>query len=931
MTPTYTYFRLSGFWLILIAVFLSACSTPDPEEFNTYHLYCNDADFFEIYENWQEQKYINAELKFEGKTYKNLKLRLRGDTSRELPKKSLKLKGNDGAKLPGGKTAINLNAEYTDKSLIRSAASSKLFQKSGHPCFNTQFVKVYLNDQFLGLYLEVENMDEQFLKRNNFDPAGNLFKATKDGACMSVFDQVEEKWENKTSKKNGFSHLKQLIYEVNTVADNDFYHFVQQNFDYAALINLLAMNMYLANGSTYYHNYYLFHDSGKSGKWYVFPWDLDKTLYFYHWKPYVYHETSSDWESDNALVERCLLNEQIMLDIKERLSVLSAKLFTQSEINKIINPFAALIEHVLLTDTTHQIKSISEWKKQLDKEKTFLIKHKDVLFSQMERYPKPFKLHPTTRTAISTTTLCWQPSKVTGNKNLTYTVRYGNHFLLADSNSVKIENVTDTCLIIKNLEPNITYFWRVSAHAGDLLTDGFNTKSIFKTAKGTELKGSIKEDLTLTQKNSPYIVDGILTIAKGAFLRAQPGAEILFKPKSGLLIQGGLVFEGTKEMPVKMHSQNYGDYWEDIVFEYPDSVVVLKHVVLSEGRISASNAEITIENCDFSIDKKPLTFNDAEEPVRWSWIWINDCVINFNHNQMESNNTGEGLNFYNSICNIQYNRISNAPDAIELIGCKNSRITGNVVINSSDDAIDMNNCHTVVVESNVLINTFDKAISIGSEQYGYSENIVVKHNYIQGAIDGIGLKDSSFATISNNIFTRCETGIRLYQKAGKYTAGGFATCSDNAFLDCEKQYTVDNYSLAKGNFGFKLNRDCPIKQLNSIDLHLSANCFSEESNASGLNWNPLIGVAVTYQENDSFCGVSIINKMPVSVSLGGYRLLQSSRILFTFPEFQLLPPNSAMWIGKCIKGCDQFDVLYYRVPNLCEQIDEEIILVKVID
>jgi spore coat protein H len=931
MTLNLTFVRQSGFWLILIVVLLSACTKPDSESINIYHIYCNEDDFRDIYENWQVEKYITADLNFEGKTYKNLKMRLRGDTSKELPKKSLKLKASAESNLPNDKTALNLNAEYTDKSMIRSATSSKMFHKSGHPCFKTQFAKVYLNDRFLGLYLEVENMDEEFLKRNNFDPAGNLFKATRDGACMSVFDQVEEKWENKTSKKNGFSHLKQLIYEVNSVDDKDFYLFVQQNFDYVSLINLLAMNMYLANGSTYYHNYYLFHDSGKSGKWYVFPWDLDKTLYYYHWKPYVYHETSSDWESDNALVERCFLNEQIMLDIKERLSVLSEKIFTESEINKIINPLATIIEPILLDDTTHQIKSINEWKKQLDKEKTFLLNHKNELFSQMESYPKPFKLHPVTGTVISKTTLCWQPSKVVGSEKLTYTVRYGNHFLLPDSSSVKIENITDTCLLISNLEPNKTYYWRVSAHAGDLITDGFNTKSIFRTAKGTELKGTIIQDLTLTQKNSPYVVEGIFTIAKGAFLRAHPGAEILFKPKSGLLIKGGLVFEGTKEMPIQMHPQNYGDYWEDIVFENPDSIVLMKHVVLREGRISASNAEITIENCDFSIDKKPLTFNDAEEPVRWSWIWINDCVINFNHNQMKSNNTGEGLNFFNSTCNIQYNRISNAPDAIELIGCKNSRITGNVVINSSDDSIDMNNCHFVVVESNVLLNTTDKAISIGSEQYGFSENIEVKYNYIQGAKDGIGLKDSSFATISNNIFTQCKTGIRLYQKAGKYTAGGFATCTDNAFLDCQKQHTIDSYSMVKGNIGFELDEDCTLKQLNTIDLHLSAKCFSEESNASALNWNPLIGVAVTYQENDSFCGISITNRMPVSVSLGGHKILQSSKILFTFPEFQLLPQNSTMWVGKCKKGCDEFGVLYYRVPNLCEQGDEAVHLVKVID
>lgn len=931
MTPALTYIRPSFFWLLLIAVVSSACSLLDKDAVNTYHLYCNEDDFLDIYENWQEEKYITAELKFKEKTYKNLKLRLRGDTSKELPKKSLKLKPADGGLLPNGKTALNLNAEYTDKSMIRSAVSSRLFHKSEHPCFNTQFARVYLNNQFLGLFLEVENMDEQFLKRNDFDPSGNLFKATKDGACMSIFDQVEEKWENKTSRKNGFSQLKQLIHDVNTVADKDYHAFVQQHFDYASLINLLAMNMYLANGSTYYHNYYLFHDLGKSGKWYIFPWDLDKTIHYYHWKPYVYNVTSSDWESDNALVERCFLNEQIMLDIKARLSFLDEKLFTESVINQIINSVAADIEPILMTDTTHQIKSQPEWKQQLEKEKTFLLNQKNVLFNQMESYPKPFKLYPTTGTVVSKTTLCWQPSKINTTEKITYTVRYGKHFLLPDSNSIKIENITDTCLLISDLEANKTYYWRVSAHVGELKTDGFNTKSIFRTAKGTELKGHIKQDLTLTQINSPYVVHGILKIAKGATLRAKPGVEILFKPKSGLAVEGGFVFEGTKELPIKMLPQNQGNYWEDLVFTATDSIVIMKHVFLHEGRISASNTELIIEHCNFKIDKKPLTFSETKEPIRWSWIWLKDCAINFKNNQMEGNNTGEGLNFFDSTCNIEYNDISNAPDAIELIGCKNSRIAGNVVSESSDDAIDMNNCHFVKVENNVLLNTYDKAISIGSEQYGFSENIEINHNFIRGAKDGIGLKDSSFASISNNIFVQCKTGIRLYQKGGKYTAGGHGVCSDNAFLACEKQHSVDSYSKSEGNCGFELNKDCSINELNPFDLYLDDICFSEKSDKPALNWSPLFGVNVAYIENESFCGVSITNNMPIAFSLGGYNLSQSSKTLFTFPEFHLLPHHGTMWIGKCKKGCDQFEVLYYRVTELCNLSDEKIILAKIID
>ena len=76
----------------------------------------------------------------------------------------------------------------------------------------------------------------------------------------------------------------------------------------------LILNIYLANGSTYYHNYYLYRYP--NGKWEILPWDMDKTLSYYDWMPYQYHRTSSEWESDNPLDESKLglLNEaEIMI------------------------------------------------------------------------------------------------------------------------------------------------------------------------------------------------------------------------------------------------------------------------------------------------------------------------------------------------------------------------------------------------------------------------------------------------------------------------------------------------------------------------------------------------------------------------------------------------------------------------------------------
>ena len=44
-------------------------------------------------------------------------------------------------------------------------------------------------------------MDKDFLKKNGYNPRGDLYKATKDGACLYSLSEVPLKWEKKQTKK----------------------------------------------------------------------------------------------------------------------------------------------------------------------------------------------------------------------------------------------------------------------------------------------------------------------------------------------------------------------------------------------------------------------------------------------------------------------------------------------------------------------------------------------------------------------------------------------------------------------------------------------------------------------------------------------------------------------------------------------------------
>ena len=95
-------------------------------EIEEHHIYSNQYDLNKMFENFRENNYIPIKFKNKEKTV-NAGMRVRGDSSRDLDKKSLKIKILDTISI-NTKKVINLNAEYSDISFLRSHLSSKIFK-----------------------------------------------------------------------------------------------------------------------------------------------------------------------------------------------------------------------------------------------------------------------------------------------------------------------------------------------------------------------------------------------------------------------------------------------------------------------------------------------------------------------------------------------------------------------------------------------------------------------------------------------------------------------------------------------------------------------------------------------------------------------------------------------------------------------------------
>ncbi|MCB0400785.1 MAG: CotH kinase family protein [Flavobacteriales bacterium] len=884
----------------------------------TYYLECDADDFKQLYENFEDNTYIPVKISYLGDTAQ-AKMRIRGDTSREDPKKSLKIKF-DSTGIAALPKKINLNAEYSDKTYIRQYLAALLMTKSGQICFQAEYAKVYLNGQFLGLYLQVENMDKGFLKRNGLDTKSNLYKATRDGACLSIFDDFDKKWEKKTNKNSDHNDLTELIQQINHTPDQEFESFVKKTFEYDQLVNVLAMNMMLSNNSTYYHNYYLYHDLYKTGKWQLLPWDMDKTLSYYSWMPYTYHRTSSEWESDNPLVERALLCEPIFNDIQNRITELHQSFLNDKTIQPLIDKLNLSLKEIVPLDTTDQIASEKEWESMLDLEKNYFDNQYELLQKQFKEQIHSFYVYRLDQIQTGPVTFRWQKAFHPSNKKITYVLSYGTDFLLTDSSKTTyVTAIADTFFSMEELLPEGIYYWKVSAFDGAYYTDGFNTKNRFEVKRGTPLPATISGVTVLRKEKSPYLVSQTTTVLKNASLTIEQGVEIHFAKEAAIACYGSFVAHGTAKEPVLLMPQNTAKEWGHLYFHKPSEKAYLKHVVFKEGVINCQGKSLILDSCSMFIDQKDMGMAEKRKVL----IYADGTAVSILNSTFKSNGYGEGMVLFRSDATTENCYFDNTPDAIEYIGMNRGIIRNNYVSNAPDDAIDLNQCNNVLIEGNILFNNRDKAISIGTEQYGASlRNIQIKNNLIVGNHIAIAIKDSSVATMSNNTIFKNTKGVLAYKKREDYPVGGFGLVKNTIFeKNQETDVNPDQFSKLTVIHSIAGSRVLPGEKNMQGDpmfidaahhnFHLKQEsvCIGQGDDGSDLgafpSYSTTVGLARVHiksaKEQNTGDYIELINHYNIPVNLSLYQLIitqNNETKTFVFPIGTTLERSGRLYVAE---------------------------------
>ncbi len=201
---------------------------------------------------------------------------VKGSFSRRYLKKSLLIT------LPKGQTwqghrRIALNAMATDPTQAREWLTWDLARAMGMRIPQTSYKKLYLNGRYIGLYLDIEWMDDVMFDRMGLGN-GEFYQPNDSSFCGDLMPANAARtafcWQKNFPKGSDMSALDTLQAGLNTTPADSFDTWLEKHFDVQSVIDWLVINTLTQNGDTYNKNYFL-HYMPAEQKWRVIPWDYD--------------------------------------------------------------------------------------------------------------------------------------------------------------------------------------------------------------------------------------------------------------------------------------------------------------------------------------------------------------------------------------------------------------------------------------------------------------------------------------------------------------------------------------------------------------------------------------------------------------------------------------------------------------------------------
>ncbi|HEX7861873.1 MAG TPA: CotH kinase family protein [Verrucomicrobiae bacterium] len=226
-----------------------------------------------------ERSYVLCTITEGEKKFTNVAIRLKGGPGsfrpvHDQPSFTVNFDKNVEDQTFHGLKKIHLNSSVQDRSLLEEKISRELFNAAGVPTPRAGHAVVTFNKRLMGVYVLVEGINKQFLKRHYKDPDGNVFDG-KSGNDVYTRMRV-----NSGDNRKDRARLDAL---AGAIRDPDVEQRLQKldaTLDIDRFLSFVALEMILWHWDGYTvgrNNFRIFHDKA-TDRMVFFPQGMDQTF-----------------------------------------------------------------------------------------------------------------------------------------------------------------------------------------------------------------------------------------------------------------------------------------------------------------------------------------------------------------------------------------------------------------------------------------------------------------------------------------------------------------------------------------------------------------------------------------------------------------------------------------------------------------------------
>ena len=261
-----------------------------PDEVQSVHLRVADADLKRMLAALPELVDVPATFRWRDVTVEGVSVRFKGNSSsspNQPHKRSFLVKFDkyDKDRRFYGLRQAGFDNGVQFGSLFSEPIITEILRDHGIRAHRCNYARLYVNEEYRGVYVNVERIDESFAATHLPDAGGSLFKVDEGGPGSNLQFLGDDPALYRTafaaktaSAKSDFPELVRFIKLINRTGPEEFAKTLDAKMEVDEFLRVTAVMLFAGAFDQLTgwnpHNYFLYRDA-KRDRWRYMPWDLD--------------------------------------------------------------------------------------------------------------------------------------------------------------------------------------------------------------------------------------------------------------------------------------------------------------------------------------------------------------------------------------------------------------------------------------------------------------------------------------------------------------------------------------------------------------------------------------------------------------------------------------------------------------------------------